>query len=97
MAEEKRKPWSGRFKGAPHALATEFNASISLDWRLFRHDIRGSIAHAKALERAGILKKGERAKILKGLRSVEKEIASGGFRFTPDMEDIHMAIEKRLT
>lgn len=78
-------------------LAEELNASISFDKRLYRQDIRGSIAHAKTLQRAGALKKGEASKIIKGLRAIEKEISSGKFVFTPDMEDIHTAIEKRLT
>ncbi|MBI5598319.1 MAG: argininosuccinate lyase [Deltaproteobacteria bacterium] len=92
-----QKPWSGRFKKETHARAEEMNASISFDRRLYRQDILGSIAHARVLRKAGILSKTEAARIIKGLRSVEKEMASGRFRFTPDMEDIHMAVEKRLT
>ena len=93
---KKTKPWSGRFSKETDKMAEELNASISFDWRLFGQDILGSIAHARVLHKAGILKKGEAIKIIKGLRSVEKDIASKRFRFTPGMEDIHMAIEKRL-
>lgn len=73
------------------------NASISFDKRLFRHDIRGSIAHAGVIARAGIITVSECKKIINGLRAVEKEISGGRFRFSPDLEDIHMAIEQRLT
>ncbi|MBI5343830.1 MAG: argininosuccinate lyase [Deltaproteobacteria bacterium] len=92
-----KKLWSGRFTRNTDRLADEFNASISFDKRLFRHDIMGSIAHAAVLARAGILSENESRRIIAGLRSVERDIASGRFRFTPDMEDIHMAVEMRLT
>ncbi len=91
-----QKPWSGRFSAKTHRLAEELNASISFDKRLFRHDILGSIAHAKVLKRAGILTKGECERIIKGLRSIEREISTGRFVFSAHMEDIHMAVEKRL-
>src|SRR3989337_4568959 len=94
---KKAKLCSGRFKEGTNIFAEELNASISFDKRLFRQDIQGSIAHAKTLQRAGALKKNEASKIIKGLRAIEKEISSGKFVFTSDMEDIHMAIEKRLT
>src|SRR3972149_3772318 len=96
MKKKSPKLWTGRFKEATNILAEELNASISFDKRLFRQDIRGSIAHAMTLQRAGALKKNEASKIIKGLRAIEKEISSGKFVFTPGMEDIHMAIEKRL-
>lgn len=93
----KHKLWSGRFKEETDKLVEEFNASISFDKRLYRHDIRGSIAHAAVLADAGILTEKEAEKITAGLKSVEKEITEGTFAFTPDMEDIHMAVERRLT
>ncbi|MBI5233223.1 MAG: argininosuccinate lyase [Deltaproteobacteria bacterium] len=93
----KRKPWSGRFTENTDRTAEGFNASIAFDQRLFSHDIKGSIAHAMTLEKAGILTRKECASIIKGLKVVEKEIASGRSVFGPDVEDIHMAIEKRLT
>ncbi|MFQ5330478.1 MAG: argininosuccinate lyase [Thermodesulfobacteriota bacterium] len=90
------KLWSGRFKKAADRLVDEFNASISFDQRLFRHDIAGSIAHAKMLAEVKVVKKGEAKRIVAGLKAIEREIASGKFVFTPEMEDIHMAIEGRL-
>lgn len=94
---KKQKLWSGRFTEDTDRLVEEFNASISFDSRLFRHDIRGSIAHAATLEKAGILTRKELEKMTAGLKAVEREISEGRFAFTPDMEDIHMAVERRLT
>ncbi|MBI3399657.1 MAG: argininosuccinate lyase [Deltaproteobacteria bacterium] len=90
------KPWSGRFTQETNKLVEEFNASISFDKRLYKHDIMGSIAHARMLAKVGIIAKKEADKIIAGLKAVEKEIEAGRFKFTPDLEDIHMAIEKRL-
>jgi argininosuccinate lyase len=90
------KPWSSRFKKGADKLVEEFNASISFDRRLFRHDIVGSIAHARILAKAKVITKKEAERIAGGLRSIEREITSNKFTFTPDMEDIHMAIERRL-
>ena len=90
------KPWSGRFTQKTDKLVEEFNASISFDKRLYKHDIMGSIAYAKMLTKVGIIKKREAERIITGLKAIEKEIEAGKFRFTSDMEDIHMAIEKRL-
>ncbi|MBI5886594.1 MAG: argininosuccinate lyase [Deltaproteobacteria bacterium] len=92
----KKKLWSGRFKEATHGLVDEFNASISFDCRLFRHDIRGSAAHAAALEKAGVLTGPEAGRITRGLAAVEKEMASGGFAWKAGHEDVHMAVEARL-
>ncbi len=90
------KSWSGRFTQETNKLVEEFNASISFDKRLYRHDIMGSVAHARMLAKVGIITKKEADKIIAGLKAIEKEIESGKFKFTPDLEDIHMAIEKRL-
>lgn len=92
-----KKAWSGRFKEKTDKLVEEMNASIGFDARLFRHDIKGSIAHAQVLVRAGILKEAEAGKIIKGLKEVEKEIGAGKVKLTADLEDIHMAVESRLT
>ncbi len=92
----KQKAWSGRFSKATNKLVEEFNASISFDKRLYRHDILGSIAHAKVLANAKILKEGEAKRIIAELKAIEKEIEAGKLRFSIDMEDIHMAIERRL-
>lgn len=93
----KHKAWSGRFKETTNKLVEEFNASVSFDKRLFRHDIIGSIAHAEVLVKAGMLARKEADRIISGLRAVEKEISEGKIKFTPEMEDIHMAVEARLT
>ncbi|MBI5469675.1 MAG: argininosuccinate lyase, partial [Deltaproteobacteria bacterium] len=93
----KEKAWSGRFKESTDKLVEEFNASISFDKRLYKFDIMGSIAHATVLAKAGILTQKESKKIIAGLKKVDKEISGGLFSFTPEMEDIHMAVEKRLT
>src|SRR3989338_5384733 len=93
----KKKLWAGRFKEATHGLVDEFNASISFDCRLFRHDIRGSLAHASALAKAGVLTRSEVGRITRGLAAVEKEMASGGFAWKAGHEDVHMAVEARLT
>jgi len=93
----KQKAWSGRFKEATDKLVEELNASISFDKRLYSHDITGSIAHAMVLVKAGILTEKEGKKIINGLKAVEKEIAEGKIEFTAEMEDIHMAVESRLT
>ena len=64
MSKKTPKLWSGRFKEATNKFAEELNASISFDKRFYRHDIRGSIAHAMTLQRAGALKKNEASKII---------------------------------
>jgi argininosuccinate lyase len=88
---------SGRFEAEPAAEVAEFTESISFDWRLWEHDILGSIAHATMLEKAGILTKQERDAIIAGLRQIAEEIASGKFRWKPELEDVHMNIEAELT
>jgi len=93
----KKKPWSGRFTGDVDKLAELLNASISFDKRLYRHDISGSIAHATVLARASIITEREAKRIIAALKEVEREIERGAFEFTPEMEDIHMAVEARLT
>src|SRR2546425_3816581 len=90
------KLWAGRFRGKTDPQVDTFTSSIAIDGRLYRHDIAGSIAHCRTLERAGVLTRREADKLVGGLKQVEKEIAGGRFRFTPAHEDIHMAIEARL-
>ncbi len=72
------------------------NQSVDFDRRLYREDIRGSIAYARALQKRGILTKDELGSIVHGLESIEKEIEKGGFSFRAEDEDIHMNIERRL-
>ncbi len=73
-----------------------FTASLPFDQRLFRHDVRGSIAHAQMLAKVGLLKRGELRAIEIGLEQIEGEIARGRFNFDIADEDIHLAIERRL-
>ncbi|HEC3336184.1 TPA: argininosuccinate lyase [Campylobacter jejuni] len=93
----KNEMWSGRFSGASDELLKEFNASLNIDKTLFNEDIQGSITHATMLESCGILKKEELDAIIKGLEQVRSEIEQGKFVFDIKDEDIHMAIEKRLS
>jgi argininosuccinate lyase len=90
------KPWGGRFKEGTDPLLERFSASIDFDRKLYRHDIKGSKAHAEMLEKIGILTKAEKKAIVKGLDEIEKEIESGEFPFSDALEDIHMHIETRL-
>ncbi|MDX6638612.1 MAG: argininosuccinate lyase, partial [Solirubrobacterales bacterium] len=78
-------------------LFRRINASIDFDRRLWPQDIAGSRAHVHALVRAGVLTDDERAELERGLDAVAAELESGDFQFAPDDEDIHMAIERRLT
>ena len=92
-----KKMWEGRFSEASSKLLEEFNASINFDKNLFEEDIAGSKAHAKMLGICGILKKEESEAIIKGLDEVLAEIRAGKFAFKIEDEDIHMAVEKRLS
>jgi argininosuccinate lyase len=89
--------WKGRFKEETAALLQRYSESVSFDWRLWRHDIEGSIAHSAALEKAGLLTGAERESIVRGLREIGAEIESGRFPFRQELEDIHMNIESELT
>ena len=92
-----KKMWEGRFSEASSALLEEFNASIGFDRALWQEDIAGSKAHARMLGACGILKPDESEKIVAGLDAVFEEIKSGKFEFKTADEDIHMAVEKRLS
>jgi argininosuccinate lyase len=86
----------GRFKKAADKLAARYTASLPFDWRLYPYDIAASIAHARMLAKQKIITAKEAETIVKGLRSVQKEIEGGEFEFRLELEDIHMAIESRL-
>jgi argininosuccinate lyase len=90
------KPWGGRFTQGAHPTAERFTGSLAFDRRLWPHDIVGSMAWARALARAGLLTDAERDSILKGLEAVRGELEAGTFVFRPELEDIHMNIERRL-
>ena len=88
---------SGRFAGGPAADVAQFTESISFDWRLWRHDILGSMAHAEMLHKIGVLKKSELRAIVRGLDAIGREIKAGKFKWNPALEDVHMNIEAELT
>ncbi|MBI1300185.1 MAG: argininosuccinate lyase [Alphaproteobacteria bacterium] len=88
--------WGGRFDEKPSDIMEQINASIFFDKRLWRQDIRGSIAHATMLSKQGILTKNEAVQIVDGLNKIAEEIKKGEFEFKPSLEDIHMNIEARL-
>ncbi len=90
------KMWGGRFAEKTAASVEAFTASIHYDARLYRHDIAGSRAHARMLAQQGLITAAERDQILTGLDTIEAEIDAGTFVFRPELEDIHMNIEKTL-
>ena len=92
-----QKPWGGRFEGTTDLSVEDFTSSLSYDRRLARQDIAGSIAHARMLARQGIITPAEGDEIVAGLSEIRREIEAGEFEFAPALEDIHMAIESRLT
>ncbi len=91
------KMWSGRFSAKSAKLLDQFNASVMFDRKLYNEDIEGSIAHATMLQKQGILTKDELQSIKDGLSQIKKEIEEGSFEWKIEDEDLHMAIEKRLT
>ena len=86
----------GRFKKPADKAVVEYTASIPFDWRLYEHDIAGSMAHAKMLARQGIISDKEAETIAGGLASIREEIEQGKLELKSELEDIHMAIESRL-
>ena len=86
-----------RFSQPPDRVFQQLNASIGYDWRLGPYDVEQSRAHAKMLAAAQIITDADRDALLAGLERVERELEDGDFSFAPDDEDIHMAIERRLT
>ena len=89
--------WKGRFAQQTADLVQQFGESISFDWRLYKHDIRGSIAHARAQVAAGILTQEEFDKIEAGLLAIRDRIEKGEFEFSTELEDIHLNVESALT
>lgn len=96
-ADHTGKAWDGRFREKTHRLVETFTRSVMVDGRLYAEDIAGSIAHCKTLAKANILTATETRRIIRGLDAVKRELDRGQFAFTPQDEDIHMAIERRLT
>src|SRR5688572_9675177 len=91
------KLWGGRYEVETDAMMHELNRSIGFDARLWREDIRGSVAWANGLHGAGLLTAVERDQIVAGLDQVHAEWEAGTFEIRPEDEDIHSANERRLT
>jgi len=89
--------WHGRFEGGPAEELMAFTVSLPFDSRLAADDLVGSRAHVRGLQRAGILTSDEASSVLAALDLVESELASGDFLFSPSDEDIHTAVERRVT
>ncbi len=89
--------WEGRFDGGPNEALQALNDSLPFDRRMFRHDIEGSRAHVAMLCDVGLVTTGERDQILAALDTTETEMASGEFVALPSDEDIHTAVERRVT
>ncbi len=85
-----------RFRKAANKLVAEYTVSTHFDWRLYRQDIAGSIAHARMLARQQIISEREAEAITEGLDAIREEIEQGKFQFKTELEDIHMNIESRL-
>lgn len=91
------KLWSGRFDKNTDVLVDELNASIGFDFRMYKQDIRGSLAHSAMLAKQGIISQEDKEKIHTGLKEILKDIEAGELHFGKDVEDVHMAIEGELT
>jgi argininosuccinate lyase len=91
------KKWSERFSEPTSEIVKRFTASVSFDQRLAMFDIEGSLAHAEMLKKQKIISAGDLKSITKGLNQIKREIQSGKFKWSVDLEDVHLNIEKRLT
>lgn len=89
--------WKGRFAQETSVLVQRYGESVSFDWRLYPHDIAGSIAHSKGLLKAGILTAEEQSQIESGLQGILADIEAGKFEWKASLEDVHMNIESELT
>ena len=89
--------WAGRFSEPTSELVKRYTASVSFDQRMWRQDIRGSLAHARMLARQGIISNEDWSAIEGGMAQIVSEIESGNFEWSIDLEDVHLNIEKRLT
>ena len=99
MASEvpEKKPWGGRFTAPTDAFVEAFTASVDFDRRLYRHDIEGSVAHARMLARVGVLSTEEAEAIVHGLEGVREEVEAGRLTWSTALEDVHMHVESALT
>jgi len=94
---EPKALWGGRFSAAAAEMLRDYSESVSFDWKLYRHDIAGSIAHAKMLAQIKVLKQAELNVIVAGLEEIRGQIDRGQFKWRTDLEDVHMNIEAELT
>ncbi len=90
------KLWGGRFSETTERSVEAFTASVDVDWRLYTHDIEGSIAHCRMLARQSIITDEEASRMIEGLGKIKREIDRGKFHFDDDLEDVHMNIESGL-
>lgn len=90
------KPWAGRFRKKTEKTVEDFTSSLKFDVRLWKHDIQGSIAHVKMLEKQKIIPRKDARVIIRGLKEIASEIQHGTFVFHEDLEDIHMNVEQAL-
>lgn len=100
MTETKKtanQQWGGRFSEPVDTFVARFTASVEFDQRMAQQDIRGSIAHAKMLTHVGVLTEAECEQIIQGLTEIATEIDNGEFKWSIELEDVHMNIEARLT
>ncbi len=91
-----QKPWEGRFKEKTEKLVERFTQSVSFDKRLALQDIKQSLAHVKALGKAGVISKEEEEVLKLGLLKVKEDIQEGRMEFLEELEDVHMNIERAL-
>ena len=94
---EPKALWGGRFTASAAEMLRDYSESVSFDWKLYRHDIAGSIAHAKMLAQIRVLKPAELIVLIAGLEEIRGQIDRGQFHWRTDLEDVHMNIEAELT
>jgi argininosuccinate lyase len=97
QSDSSQYTWAGRFSEPMSELVKRYTASLSFDRRMWRQDIRASLAHATMLARQGIITSDDLADIERGMAQVVREIEAGSFIWSLDLEDVHLNIEKRLT
>ncbi len=97
MSSNDQKMWAGRFDKPLDSLADDFNSSLSFDRRMYRQDIKGSIAHAQMLAKQGIITQEDSEQLVAGLCGILEDINTGRLEIVPGAEDIHMFIEAELT
>lgn len=97
LTNDTKQTWSQRFESALHPAIAHFNASIGFDIELIEYDITGSQAHAKMLAKTNIISTAEAESIVTGLEQIRQEYREGIFQPGVDAEDVHFAVEHRLT